>query len=131
VNGLDSEAAMRIPATPPPAADNALLDRLARVLHEMGLPCGCQEEVERTLAAFAEFEARRARRRLIVAARERARLLRGYVACLPDLGAEASANLAPEEIAELADMFRVIAAAAAEGAANLEMLANSPCETSP
>lgn len=112
----------------PPVADAALLDRLARVLHEMGLPCACQEEVERTLAAFADFEIRRARRRLLQAARERARLLRGYVAHLPTIDGDASSTLASEEIAELADMFRVIAAAAAEGAATLEMLAKSPCE---
>lgn len=120
---------METPVVNPPTTDSALLERLARVLHEMGLPCACQEEVERTLAAFAEFEARRARRRLLGAARERARLLRGYIACLPDIDGEASSNLALEEIAEFADMFRVIAAAAAEGAATLEMLADSPCET--
>lgn len=45
---------MERPVANPPTTDGALLARLARVLHEMGLSCGCQDEVERTLAAFAE-----------------------------------------------------------------------------
>lgn len=56
-------------------------------------------------------------------------VLRGYVACLSDIDGEASSDFPSEEIAEFADMFRVIAPAAAEGAASLEMLANSTCET--
>lgn len=100
---------MERPVANPPTTDGALLARLARVLHEMGVSCGCQEEVERTLAAFAEFEARHARRRLLGAAWERARLLWGYVACLSDIDGEASSDFPSEEIAEFADMFRVIA----------------------
>ncbi|MEH0070097.1 hypothetical protein V6L77_06865 [Pannonibacter sp. Pt2-lr] len=51
------------------AADTALLQRLAHVLQDMGLPCACQEEVERTIAIFTEFEIRRTRRRLLESAR--------------------------------------------------------------
>lgn len=104
----------------PALQDAALLDRLARVLHDMGLPCACQEEVERTVAVFAEFEARRARRRLLEGARERAKQLRAYLEFLNDLHDD---EVGPDEIAAIADSFRVISAAAAEGAANLEMLA--------
>jgi len=100
--------------------DAALLERLARVLHDMGLPCACQEEVERTVAVFAEFEARRARRRLLEGARERARQLRAYLDYLDDLEDD---DVGPDEVAAVADSFRVISAAAAEGAANLDMLA--------
>ncbi|MBA5775700.1 hypothetical protein H2509_01015 [Stappia sp. F7233] len=103
-----------------PAHDAALLERLSRVLHEMGLPCACQEEVERTVAVFAEFESRRTRRRLIEGARERRRRLRQYLEFLGDLEDD---SLGPDEVAEMADSFRVISATAAEGAAILEMLA--------
>ena len=107
----------------PPVTVPALLDRLSRVLHEMGLPCACQEEVERTVAVFAEFEARRSQKRLLVSAKERARLLREYLRYLEDLEGDGPDDLAPNELAAIADTFRVIAAAAAEGAASLEMLA--------
>ncbi len=103
--------------------DAPLLERLSHVLHEMGLPCACQEEVERTVAVFAEFEARRTRRRLLDGARERARKLIAYCRYLDDLEAGGDAALTAEDLAALADAFRVIAATAAEGAANLEMLA--------
>lgn len=91
------------------------------MLHEMGLPCACQEEVERTVAVFAEFENRRTRRRLVEGARERGRRLRQYLEYMEELEDEA---LDPDEIAAMADSFRVISAAAAEGAAILEMLAS-------
>ena len=104
----------------PALHDAALLERLARVLHDMGLPCACQDEVERTVAVFAEFEARRSRRRLLERARERARRLRAYLEYLDDLEDD---DIGPDEIVALADSFRVISAAAAEGAASLEMLA--------
>lgn len=108
--------------TQPSSPDAALLDRLTRVLHEMGLPCRCQHEVERTLAVFAEFETRRARRRLLSAARHQALLLSQYLDYLEGLDGSAG-PLAPEDFAAFADTFRVIAAAAAEGAASLEALA--------
>lgn len=108
------------------SSDAALLARLSHVLHDMGLPCACQEEVERTVAVFAEFEARRSRRRLLEGARERADKLRGYLDYLDDLDDGDAAALSPDDLAALADAFRVIAATAAEGAANLEMLAGVP-----
>lgn len=115
----------------PAETDLALLERLSRVLHEMGLPCACQEEVERALAVFAEFETRRARKRLLDGARERARLLRGAVAYLDDLETEDPAGLGADELAGIADTFRVIAAAAAEASASLEMLARAASGTGP
>jgi hypothetical protein len=106
-----------------PVTDAALLERLSNVLHDLGLPCACQAEVERTVAVFAEFESRRTRRRLLTAARERVLLLREYLDFLQDLEQEDSSGLDAEELSAVADTFRVIAAAAAEGAANLELLA--------
>lgn len=109
--------------TEPPSPDTALLDRLFRVLRESGLPCNCQHEVERTLAVFAEFETRRAHRR------HRARLLRQHFRYLDGVDG-GDATFAPEDLAAWADTFRVIAAAAAEGAASLEALATLHSRTS-
>jgi hypothetical protein len=106
-----------------PTSDEALLARLSHVLHDMGLPCACQEEVERTVAVFAEFEARRIRRRLLEGARERLRRLTAYLRYLEDLNGNDAAQLSTHELAMIADAFRVISSTAAEGAANLEMLA--------
>jgi hypothetical protein len=106
-----------------PSSDEALLARLSHVLHDMGLPCACQEEVERTVAVFAEFEARRIRRRLLEGARERLRRLTAYLRYLEDLNGGDAAQLSTNELAMIADAFRVISSTAAEGAANLEMLA--------
>lgn len=106
--------------------DKALLDRLARVLHDMGLPCACQEEVERTVAIFAEYEERRSKRRLLRAARDKARQIASYVEYLDDIEVD---DPGPDEIAAAADVFRVLASVAAEGAASLEMLLNRKLET--
>ena len=110
----------------PTSADPALLERLSRILHDMGLPCACQEEVERTIAVFSEFETRRAQKRLLDGARERARQLTAYVEYLQDLECDDGGSLTSEDLAGIADIFRTIAAAAAEGAASLEMLSGSP-----
>jgi hypothetical protein len=105
----------------PPSPDTAILERFARVLQELGLPCKCQHEVERTLAVFAELESRRAHRRLLAAARQRALLLRHYLDYLDGLdGNDASRD--PDDLAAHAETFRVMAVAAGEGAASLEAL---------
>lgn len=105
------------------AADTALLQRLAHVLQDMSLPCACQEEVERTVAIFAEFEIRRTRRRLLESARERTRQLAGFLPFLQDLEAPGAADMDAADLAVLADAFRQIAGTAAQGAASLELLA--------
>ena len=105
------------------AADTALLQRLAHVLQDMGLPCACQEEVERTVAVFTEFEIRRTRRRLLESARERTRQLASFLPYLQDLESPGAAELDAADLAVLADAFRQIAAAAAQGVASLELLA--------
>ena len=106
------------------AADTALLQRLSNVLHEMGLPCACQEEVERTMAVFTEFEIRRSRRRLLETARSRARQLAGFLPYLDDLNAPEAAAMGSEDLTLLADAFRQIANAASQGVASLELLAS-------
>lgn len=106
------------------AADTALLQRLAHVLQDMGLPCACQEEVERTVAIFTEFEIRRTRRRLLESARERTRQLAGFLPYLQDLESPGAAEMDAADLAVLADAFRQIAAAAAQGVASLELLAS-------
>ena len=111
------------------AADTALLQRLAHVLQDMGLPCACQEEVERTIAIFTEFEIRRTRRRLLESARERTRQLAGFLPYLQDLESPGAAELDAADLAVLADAFRQIAAAA-QGVASLELLAGMPPGTS-
>ena len=115
--------------TEPPSPDTALLVPLSRVLQELGLPCKCQHKVERTFVVFAEFETRRAHRRLLAVARHRARLLRQYLDYLDGLDG-GDATLDPEDLAAYADTLRVIAAAAAEGAASLEALATLHCRPS-
>ncbi|WP_106755125.1 hypothetical protein [Pannonibacter carbonis] len=117
---LDPEA----PFVSSAATDTALLQRLSNVLHDMGLPCSCQEEVERTVAVFAEFEVRRARRRLLESARSRARQLAGFLPYLDDLNAPEAAVMDPEDLTALADAFRQIANAASQGVASLELLAS-------
>ncbi|MEH0074733.1 hypothetical protein V6L76_08025 [Pannonibacter sp. Pt2] len=112
------------------AADTALLQRLAHVLQDMGLPCACQEEVERTIAIFTEFEIRRTRRRLLESARERTRQLAGFLPYLQDLESPGAAELDAADLAILADAFRQIAAAAAQGVASLELLAGMSPGTS-
>lgn len=112
------------------AADTALLQRLAHVLQDMGLPCACQEEVERTIAIFTEFEIRRTRRCLLESARERTRQLAGFLPYLQDLESPGAAELDAADLAILADAFRQIAAAAAQGVASLELLAGMSPGTS-
>ncbi|MFN7165989.1 MAG: hypothetical protein ACK4NV_03030 [Pannonibacter sp.] len=106
------------------ATDTALLQRLSNVLHEMGLPCACQEEVERTVAVFTEFEIRRSRRRLLESARARVRQLAGFLPYLDDLNLPDAAAMGPEELTALADAFQQIANAASQGVASLELLAS-------
>ncbi|WP_430511284.1 hypothetical protein [Pannonibacter phragmitetus] len=111
------------------AADTALLQRLAHVLQDMGLPCACQEEVERTVAIFTEFEIRRTRRRLLESARERTRQLASFLPYLQDLESPGAAEMDAADLAVLADTFRQIAAAAAQGVASLELLAGVQTST--
>ena len=104
------------------AADPALFQRLSNVLHDMGLPCACQDEVERTLSVFAEFEIRRSRRRLIEAARARARTISTALPYLEDIHGLESACPHPDDVSALIETFRHISEAAAQAAANLEIL---------
>lgn len=104
------------------AADPALFQRLSNVLHDMGLPCACQDEVERTLSVFAEFEIRRSRRRLIEAARARARTISAALPYLEDIHGLETASPHPDDVAALIETFRHISEAAAQAAANLEIL---------
>ncbi|WP_244296400.1 hypothetical protein [Stappia sp. TSB10GB4] len=103
--------------------DEDVLARLAHVLHEMGLPCDCQDQVERAVSLFAELEARRVRRRLMEAARTRAVRLAGFIGYLDDLREGAVEQLGPDDCLLIADTFRTIGRTASEGAACLEMLA--------
>lgn len=104
-------------------SDDDVLSRLAHVLHEMGLPCDCQDQVERAVSLFAELEARRVRRRLMEAARTRAVRLAGFIGYLDDLREGAAEQLGPDDCLLIADTFRTIGRTALEGAACLEMLA--------
>ncbi|SOC25269.1 hypothetical protein [Stappia indica] len=103
--------------------DEDVLSRLAHVLHEMGLPCDCQDQVERAVSLFAELEARRVRRRLMEAARTRAVRLAGFIGYLDDLREGTAEQLGPDDCLLIADTFRTIGRTASEGAACLEMLA--------
>lgn len=104
-------------------SDEDVLSRLAHVLHEMGLPCDCQDQVERAVSLFAELEARRVRRRLMEAARTRAVRLAGFIGYLDDLREGTAEQLGPDDCLLIADTFRTIGRTASEGAACLEMLA--------
>lgn len=104
-------------------SDEDVLSRLAHVLHEMGLPCDCQDQVERAVSLFAELEARRVRRRLMEAARTRAVRLAGFIGYLDDLREGTGEQLGPDDCLLIADTFRTIGRTASEGAACLEMLA--------
>ena len=104
-------------------SDDEVLSRLAHVLHEMGLPCDCQDQVERAVSLFAELEARRVRRRLMEAARTRAVRLAGFIGYLDDLREGTGEQLGPDDCLLIADTFRTIGRTASEGAACREMLA--------
>ena len=89
-------------------SDADVLSRLAHVLHEMGLPCDCQDQVERAVSLFAELEARRVRRRLMEAARTRAVRLAGFIGYLDDLREGTAEQLGPDDCLLIADTFRTI-----------------------
>ncbi|SHN08749.1 hypothetical protein [Roseibium suaedae] len=104
------------------AADQALLRRLSNVLQDMGLPCACQDEVERTLAVFEEFEIRRSRKRLIIAARKHADVLCAALPYLQDVHHLEEPDMHPDDVTALVETFRHISETASQAAANLEIL---------
>ncbi|WP_416798049.1 hypothetical protein [Ciceribacter azotifigens] len=114
-------------ASPAPVHRRGLREAIGQVrtvVMNTALDCACREKVERALTRMEQMEQRKEQKRLLAAAHDQQHKIAALLGLLYDFDTITSVDPDPSLLAEASLLFDDIAAAAADGSAQLRELLN-------